>query len=84
MLLPFVHAVSPGKLSHPIFFYIGRKFQWVKVKRLKIIRADSEMGKKTRQTEKEVGRQPSENVQAWSSPSLRGRWRTEENGGNWM
>ena len=40
-------------------------------------------GKKTRQTEKEVGRQ-SGNGQAWSSPSPRGQWRTGENGGNWL
>ena len=52
----------------------------------------SESGKKTRQTEEEVGRQhrarsgktTSGNGQAWSSPSPRGRWRTGKNGGNWM
>ena len=36
----------------------------------------SERGKKTRQTEEEVGRQTSGNGQAWSSPSFRGQWRT--------
>ena len=38
----------------------------------------SRRGKKTRQTEKEVGRQQtSGNGQAWSSPSARGKWRTQ-------
>ena len=32
----------------------------------------------SRQTEEEVGRQPSWNGQAWSSPSSRGQWRTEK------
>ena len=37
----------------------------------------SERGKKTRQTEEEVGRQHKGiNGQAWSSPSPRGQWRT--------
>ena len=40
----------------------------------------SERGKKTRQTEEEVGRQH----QAWSSASSRGQWRTGENGENWF
>ena len=41
----------------------------------------SERGKKTRQTEKEVGKQHlGMNGQAWSSPSPRGQWRTGKNG----
>ena len=40
----------------------------------------SEGGKKTRQTEKEVGKTTLGNGQALSSPSPRGQWRTEENG----
>ena len=32
-----------------------------------------------RQTKEEVGRQ-----QTWSSPSPRGQWRTEKNGGSWL
>ena len=44
----------------------------------------SEGGKKTRQTEEEVGKTTSGNGQAWSSPSPRGQWRTGENGGNWL
>ena len=42
----------------------------------------SERGKKTKQTEEEVGRQ--HRGQAWSSSSPRGQWRTEKNGGNWL
>ena len=41
-------------------------------------------GKKTRQTEEEVGRQHQGNGQAWSSPSPRGQWRTAKNGENWL
>ena len=51
----------------------------------------SERGKKTRQTEEEVGRQHQWmdrpgvwNGQAWSSASPRGQWRTGKNGGNWL
>ena len=44
----------------------------------------SERGKKTWQTEKEVGRQHQGNGQACSSPSPRGQWRTEKNGLNWL
>ena len=40
----------------------------------------SEKGRKTRQTEEEVGRQQ----QAWSTPSPRGQWRTGKDGGNWL
>ena len=40
----------------------------------------SERGKKTRQTQKEVGKQ-SGTGQAWSSPSPRRQWRTGENEG---
>ena len=41
----------------------------------------SERGKKTRQTEEEVGRQ----YQGMDcSPSSRGQWRTGKNGGNWL
>ena len=45
-----------------------------------------ERGKKTRQTEEEVGtrKTTSRNGQAWSSPSLRGNRKTEKNGGNWL
>ena len=43
----------------------------------------SERGKKTRQTEEEVGRQHKGiNGQAWSSASPRGQWRAGKNGGN--
>ena len=45
----------------------------------------SERGKKTRQTEEEVGRQHQGlNGQAWNSPSPGRQWRTEKNGGNWL
>ena len=45
----------------------------------------SEIGKKTGQTEEEVGRQHQGMIgQTWSSPSPRAQWRTEENGGNWL
>ena len=37
----------------------------------------SERGKKTMQTEKR-------NRQTWCSPSPRGQWRTDKNGGNWL
>ena len=41
----------------------------------------SERGKKTRQTEKRW----EDNIrQAWSSPSPREQWRTDNNGGNWL
>ena len=40
--------------------------------------AVNERGKKTRQTEEEVGRQH----QAWSSPNPRGQQKTGKNGGN--
>ena len=46
----------------------------------KTILQDSERGKKTGQTEEEVGRQH----QARSSPSPRGQWRTGKNGGHWL
>ena len=42
----------------------------------------SERGKKTRQTEEEMG--TTGNGQAWSSASPRGQWRTGKNGGNWL
>ena len=42
----------------------------------------SERGKKTRQTEEEVGR--SGNGQAWSWASPRGQWRTGKNWENWL
>ena len=42
----------------------------------------SERGKKTKQTEEEVGKTASENGQAWSWPSPRGQWRTGKIGGN--
>ena len=41
-------------------------------------------GKKTRQTEKRGGKTTSGIGQARSSPSPRGQWRTEKNGGNWL
>ena len=44
----------------------------------------SERGKKTRQTQEEVGRQHQGNGQAWSSASLRGQWRTGKNGEDWL
>ena len=45
----------------------------------------SERWKKTRQAEKEVGRQQQGvNGQAWSSPRPKGQWRTEKNGVNWL
>ena len=40
--------------------------------------------KKTRPSEKEMGRQHPKNMQAWSLPSPRGQWRTGKNGGNWL
>ena len=43
----------------------------------------SERGKKTRRTKEEVGRQH-QGMDAWSSASPRGQWRTEENGENWL
>ena len=42
----------------------------------------NERGKMTRQTEGR--RQHLKNGQAWSSPNLRGQWRTEKKGGNWL
>ena len=44
----------------------------------------SDRGEKTRQTEEEVGRLHQGMRQAWSSPSPRGQWKTETNGGNWL
>ena len=44
----------------------------------------NERGKKTRQTEEEMGRQHQGMDQAWGSASPRGQWRTGENGGNWL
>ena len=43
----------------------------------------SERGKKTRQTEEEVGRQH-QGLDRPSSASPRGQWRTRKNGGNWL
>ena len=44
----------------------------------------SERGKKTRQTEEEVGRQHQGKNTACSSTSPRGQWRTGKNGENWL
>ena len=44
----------------------------------------SERGKKTRQTEEEVGRQHQEMGRPGVRHSPRGQWRTEKNEGNWL
>ena len=43
----------------------------------------SERGKKTRQTER-GWKTTSGKGQVWSSPSPRGQWKTENDGGNWL
>ena len=66
-----------------------RKLQWYgHVSRssglAKIILQGTVKGEEDKADRRRGGKTTSGNGQAWSSPSPRGQWRTEKNGGNWL
>ena len=44
----------------------------------------SERGEEDKADRRRAGKTTSGNGQDWSSPSSRGQWRTEKNGGDWL